>query len=129
MSQLLPLIAAILPYALWPLELILPFPHLIEELAKAFLIRRFPSPKSQYLPYIAFGLLFSFSETVLYSFHYYQFGYYSHFFLRLFTTTPLHLTTSLVYAKFRHHPLPIFTFFLLVGIIFHYLYNTLLSLL
>lgn len=38
MNLLIPLFASILPFVLWPIELALPYPHIIEELAKAALV-------------------------------------------------------------------------------------------
>ncbi|KKU27764.1 MAG: hypothetical protein UX42_C0024G0020 [Microgenomates group bacterium GW2011_GWC1_46_20] len=34
-SNLLPLFAAIAPFLIWPIEFVLPYPHIIEELVKA----------------------------------------------------------------------------------------------
>lgn len=96
MLTLLPLLAAIAPFFLWPVELIFPYPHLVEELIKTLLVvplldqRRKSAPiKTLFL----LGFLFAFSESVLYLFN---IGSLDVFFQRLLITVPLHIITFLL---------------------------------
>lgn len=127
--MLAPLFASILPFFLWPIEYFLPFPYLVEELAKGLLvyvILRHPLNKqSPYLLALLSGFLFSFSETMLYVFNLIEFGNYERAFLRLLSTLILHTGTMLIMVNFgkrkiSYLPLGIFT-----GGIIHYFWNLL----
>ena len=97
--MLVPLFAAIAPLLLWPIEVLLPYPHIIEELAKAVLIfftLKLATSKSRVTQAIAVGVLFAMSESVLYLFNIFAVGNLSTFVNRLFLTIPLHAVTSLL---------------------------------
>ncbi|OGK18831.1 hypothetical protein A3D80_02925 [Candidatus Roizmanbacteria bacterium RIFCSPHIGHO2_02_FULL_40_13b] len=96
-----PLIAAILPFILWPLEQILPYPAVVEEFAKAVTIFFSKKNEVSYNPFITglcIGILFSISESILYLFNIVRVGNTASFILRLFLTIPLHVTSSLIIA-------------------------------
>lgn len=88
MNLLVPLLALAAPFVLWPIELLLPYPYVIEELVKAGLV--WLNPK--FRPAVAIGLAFAFSETVLYIFNLNPY--------RLLLTILLHTTTTLIIYGF-----------------------------
>lgn len=65
-----PLIALIGPFLLWPIEIFLPYPYIFEELLKLILVLCIVSIeplRSRLGAGIGLGLLFTASETVLYT--------------------------------------------------------------
>ena len=99
MGVLAPLFALIAPFIVWPIEFILPYPHVVEEIVKGFLVYLILDVKETSVKIktaIAVGILFSLSETVLYVFNFYTVGYLPFFFKRLLYTIPLHTITMLV---------------------------------
>lgn len=98
MLPLIPLSAAVLPFILWPIEFFLPYPYLIEELAKGALV--FPLTAYQRIRALKIavlvGIIFAFSETVLYVFNIASVGQLSTLFTRLLFTIPLHVSTTVV---------------------------------
>lgn len=96
--MIVPLLAAIAPFFLWPIEYFIPFPVILEELAKAglvlFIIRS--GSKNPVRDGIIAGLLFAFSETVLYFVNILPTGMGSTILIRIATTTPLHIITLLI---------------------------------
>ena len=130
MGILAPLFALIAPFLVWPIEFLLPYPHIVEEIAKGFLIYLVLDIKKtsdKILTALAVGLLFSFSETVLYLFNIFAVGDLSILFKRMAYTIPLHLITVLIilFPALKDKRL------LVVGIILagvlHYLYNKYLA--
>ena len=98
MGLLVPLFAAITPFILWPIEIILPYPYIVEEISKAILIfflLKLPN-REKILGTIMIGFLFSFSETVLYLFNVFSVGSLQTLLLRFIFTTPMHILTSLI---------------------------------
>lgn len=113
------------PFLLWPIEIILPFPYLVEELFKLFIVLFILKDKSDENPVatiVVSGILFSLSETVLYIFKINAYGDIGILFARLIYTTVLHTTTFLViyYASKKK---PFLYLGLLAAILIHYLYN------
>lgn len=108
------------PFPLWLIEIFLPYPYIIEELFKFFVVKYTPKKNIWYFPLI-FGLIFSLSETVLYLINFFALGNFSALPLRLITTTLLH--TSLFFLQYysRHSRFRYFT--LILAIILHFLYN------
>lgn len=108
------------PFPLWLIEIILPYPYIIEELFKFFIAKYTPRKNTWYFPLIL-GLIFSFSETVLYLINFFALGNFSNLPLRLISTTILH--TSLFFLQYyaRNSRLRYFT--LILAIILHFLYN------
>lgn len=118
------------PLLLWPIELLLPYPYLLEEFAKGLLIYSLPPSSSlprRLLLAAAIGTAFSLSESLLYLFNLIAIGSPSLFLLRLTLTLPLHVSTTLILAlvSFRR---PRFTFLgLPPAILLHFLFNRYLS--
>lgn len=97
--MLTPLLALIAPFIVWPIELILPYPHVVEEMVKAIIIYTLLDleNKSEKIKLtFLIGLLFAFSESVLFLFNIQMVGDIQTYFLRLLVTIPLHVTTSLI---------------------------------
>ncbi|MFH1536195.1 MAG: PrsW family glutamic-type intramembrane protease [Patescibacteria group bacterium] len=124
---LLPLFALILPFVLWPVELFLPYPYILEEAAKGvlvFFVLQLSSRSIQFTYGFFVGLLFALSENVLYLFNIFAIGTVSFFLQRVSSTTALHIgTTFLILAvSLRDKRLIILGIFL-AGVI-HYLFNS-----
>lgn len=127
---LIPLLAAMAPFMLWPIEFFLPYPYIIEELAKALLI--FPvlkiSRKSdQIILVVTVGVIFALSESVLYLANIFLVGDISTFLIRFGLTIPFHALTALVIwfpAVFNRK-------FIVLGLIAagvtHYIFNLLVG--
>jgi len=123
---LTPLFALIAPFVVWPIELILPYPHIIEEFAKAvlvFTLLDLPDRLEKIKLAILIGVLFAFSESVLYLFNIQLVGNIQTYFVRLLVTTPLHIITTLIILlpALKNKKL------IIVGVVFaslvHYLFN------
>ncbi len=124
--MLTPLLALIAPFVVWPIELILPYPYIIEELAKAILVftlLNLPERLTKIKLAILIGVLFAFSESVLYLFNIQLVGNIQTYFIRLLVTIPLHVITTLIILlpALKNKKL------IIVGVIFaslvHYLFN------
>ena len=116
-NLLLPLFAAIAPFAVWPIELILPYPHVVEEIVKAILVWwGKPNAKTS----LFLGAVFAFSEAIFYLFN-------SPFALsRLIYTLPLHASTFLILSISRRRFFPLG---IAIAILLHWLYNRYLAIL
>lgn len=130
MTFVLPLVGLIIPFFCWVIEIILPYPYIIEELGKAvfiFFVWKFPLKSTKIKLTILMAVFFSFSESVFYLFKLSFSGDLSTFFLRLLLTTLLHIITSLIILlptlKNRKLLLPGF----LLAVVIHYLYNYLVT--
>lgn len=124
--MLTPLFALIAPFVIWPIELLLPYPYIVEELAKAILVFSLLGLKKRSEKIklaILIGVLFAFSESVLYLFNIQLVGSMRTFLVRLLVTIPLHATTTLVILlpALKNKKLIIVGFFL--AAIIHYLFN------
>lgn len=100
--MLIPLFAAFLPFLLWPIETLLPYPFVLEEIAKAaliFFVLKFPGNQRFWLVFLV-GFLFAFSENVLYLFNIYSLGNFQTLIARFLLTTPMHVLTSFVILGF-----------------------------
>lgn len=127
---LAPLAASITPFFLWPIELILPFPFIIEEIAKLILI--FPvlllqSLSKKIILAVLIGLMFSLSETVLYLSNLLLIGDITTLFQRILVTTPLHIITTLVIliSGLKHKTNLILGITIASGI--HYIFNIIIG--
>jgi len=123
---LTPLFALIAPFIVWPIELILPYPHIIEELAKAvlvFTLLDLPERLTKIKLAILIGVLFAFSESILYLFNIQLVGNIQTYLVRLLVTIPLHVITTLIILlpALKNKKL------IIVGVVFaslvHYLFN------
>lgn len=110
-SNLLPLFAVAAPFLAWPVELLLPYPYLVEELLKAALVY-WGRPRLHTA--LLSGTLFAFSEAVFYLFN------SPLAFSRLAFTIPLHAGTFALLAFSRRRLFPLG---LLTAILIHWVYN------
>lgn len=89
-------ITTIMPILLIPVEMLLPYPYIVEELAKFFLVKVLAEKKDNlWHAAIVGGFLFTLTETFLYLPNIVETGDYSFFYERLFYTGILHCTTFL----------------------------------
>jgi hypothetical protein len=127
MVFLAPLFALFLPAFIWPIELILPYPYLVEEIAKGLLIFWIISSDEtttlKLKIVVAVGVLFSFSELVLYLFNIYLVGDLSTIFVRLALTTFLHVVTSLIIFIPGIKDRRLMVLGLILAVVIHYLFN------
>jgi RsiW-degrading membrane proteinase PrsW (M82 family) len=94
-----------LPFLLWPIEYLLPFPYVIEELAKYFSLlwlkntqfkKRSIVSKSGVITAILFALFFSLTESIMYLLNYFVLGNFETLPTRLVFTTLMHIVTTLI---------------------------------
>lgn len=98
-GAVVPLMALFLPFLLWPVEWFLPYPAVVEELAKLGLVLMVVknAPVKVQLPMvIASGLMFAASETLLYIVNAAQYGNLAVLGWRLILTVPMHLATFII---------------------------------
>ena len=97
---LVPLYSLFAPLLLWPIELYLPLPYLLEEIAKLLIVRfsveNIDNIKSVVKTYFAAGILFSLSETVLYIINYNLFGVQQYLLIRFISSGILHSFTFIL---------------------------------
>jgi RsiW-degrading membrane proteinase PrsW (M82 family) len=131
MPFLVPLFAAILPFLLFPLEIILPYPFLVEEAAKTLLLipilRGDISNREKIILAVISGGAFALSESVLYLFNIYLIGDIGTLLLRSAITIPFHSLTMLVILMPGLYKKPYIIFGLLTSVILHFLFNYLIS--
>jgi len=123
---LTPLLALIAPFVVWPIELILPYPHIIEELAKAvlvFTLLNLPERLEKIKLAILIGVLFAFSESVLYLFNIQLVGSMRTYFVRLLVTIPLHVITTLIILLPALKNKKLIIVGVLLAFLVHYLFN------
>lgn len=129
MSFLTPLVAAILPFIIWPIELLLPYPYIVEEIAKGVLVLfviNLPDKSTQIKIVLASAATFTLSETVLYSLNIALVGDLSTLLTRFILTTILHSLTMLIIliSTFQNK------WFVPTGVaaamLIHYFYNVLI---
>ncbi len=124
---ILPLFAAILPFLLWLIELIVPYPFIIEEIVKGFLAYRLKGiskTSSRLLLGAGIGLVFSFSETVLYIFNIVAINTLQQFAVRFAATGLLHVTTMLLMTLGTRKSKQFFFVMVLLAMVLHFIYNS-----
>ena len=94
--------ALVAPFMLWPLEMLLPYPYVVEELAKLVLVWK-PAREGQGWGMGALiGFLFALSETMLYLVNAISLGKIGILGPRIILTMPMHvLTTVIIYLGAR----------------------------
>ena len=129
---LLPILALIAPIVLLPIEKILPYPYILEELAKTilvFLILTIAGKLFQIKLAIFIGFLFALSENIFYLSHSTLYASPIFFIERFFLTSALHILTTLIILlpaqKNRRLIFPA----ALLAILTHYFYNQFIVLL
>lgn len=125
----LPLFALIAPFILWPIELIFPFPHIVEEVTKGIFVwflLALPHKKTQIVLGILIGSIFALSESCLYIFNILLVGTLQTFFIRLAFTALLHSGTLMIMLIATRINKKLAPLGLLLAILIHYLYNMLI---
>lgn len=121
-----PISAAFLPFLVWPVEVLLPWPFVIEEVGKAWLawqVAAKGAADAWWKLGLAIGVLFGGSELLLYVVNAILVGNFRPLWLRLGLTAPMHVVTVLViswWAKKGFGGLVIGTF---LGIAIHFGFN------
>ena len=124
------------PLLLWPIEFLLPFPHIIEELLKFFGLLWLSKTEFETKPIFSkkglilgflFATLFTFTESVLYIMNLSLLNQFHLFPKRLLYTGLLHVTTTLLIliGIQRNWYVKVLTIALAISI--HYLYNNLIT--
>ncbi len=130
MPFLIPLVAAIAPFLIWPIEIFFPYPHVIEEMTKALLIfflLKSTDNRQKIYGAILVGFLFAFSENVLYMLNIFSAGNPQELILRFVLTMPMHIVTSVVILSLSLiDKRLIFLGIILAGFI-HYFFNIYVS--
>jgi len=130
MYFLVPLMAAITPFIIWPIEVFFPYPHIVEELTKALLIFFLLKPtdnRQKIYGAILVGFLFAFSENVLYMLNIFSAGNPQVLILRFVLTMPMHIVTSgVILTTALIDKRLIFLGIILAGFI-HYFFNIYVS--
>jgi len=93
------LILLILPFGLWFLEQVIPFPVVLEEIVKAGVVYRAGSWRQAF----GWGLLFGLSEAALYLINANLLLSLAGWWLRLIITVPMHGFSAAVFYRYKHH--------------------------
>lgn len=109
------------PFPLLIIEKILPFPFLIEEIFRYWIVKNTPQKNVWFYP-IILGVLFSLSETMLYLVNFFQLGNFDNLLLRIVLTTSLHTGLFILMYYFRSKK-TLFWVIFVNAVIIHYLYN------
>ena len=123
MSFLTSLYSAFLPFLLLPIEILFPYPHFVEEVAKFLVIKYAGTEKFSFAVLVFSGLAFSFTETILYSFNIVKVGGASAFLTRFLYTSALHSATFIIIGYFLYSKKFPKVTGLIISIIIHFLYN------
>lgn len=126
MSFLIPLIAAIAPFIIWPVELFLPYPYIIEEIVKSILIAfviALPGKTMQIKIVLASAAAFTLSETVLYILNISLMGDLFTLLTRLILTVLLHSLTMLIILISAFKTKLLMPVGILLAMLIHYFYN------
>lgn len=124
------LFASIAPFLVWPIELIFPYPHIVEELFKGllvFFILKSPDNATRIRLGILAGFFFAFSESVLYISNILLVGTVWIFIERLFLTIPLHVLTTLLILFSGMKKKEFLVLGIVGAILAHYLFNLLVA--
>lgn len=126
--------AAIAPFIIWGIEFFLPYPAMIEELAKACIVYvalPIPGKLTRLKLAIGMGVLFAISESIFYSFNFNLAGSLNPLFAHFAFTSILHAVTFLVitlasFATVNKKYLS-WGVGLLIAMCIHYFYNQIVS--
>ena len=121
-----PLVALISPFIIWPIELLLPFPYIVEEIVKAAFVVSIvdlPEKATQVKIVLAAALAFTLSETILYFLNITLNGGLSALVTRLILTGSLHSLTMIIMLTFTFRSKRWILIGLIVAMLIHYSYN------
>lgn len=120
------ILAFIAPLILIPLEKILPYPHVVEEVAKAILIiliLQLSSQKLQFKTSVLFGLIFATSENMFYLANFITNNLTEIFLQRVLLTTTLHVLTTIIIFLPSQKRKELIIPATILAIFTHFLYN------
>lgn len=116
------------PFLVWPIELLLPYPHFVEEIFKLavvlFIINCGSSQKNGIKSALLAGVFFAMSETVLYIFKINLYGDVGLLGVRFLLTSVLHSFTFLVIYLGARKGYVTSLIATIVAIFVHWLYNS-----
>jgi hypothetical protein len=110
------------PFLVWPLEYLLPFPFIIEELFKGVLVYIFHKQSAG--TFFLCGITFALTETFLYSINIFSYGSFAMFAERLVLTSALHSATFLIIYGFTKIDRRLLIVGLAVAMVIHFFYNS-----
>jgi len=121
MDPLLLLMSFFGPFFLWPIEYLSPFPFVIEEIYKIFVVKISKNITDRTV--IIGGVLFSMSETILYTINGQSTGHlFFYISARFINVAVLHTITLLITKKLIKNYIALSAGFIL-NVTLHYLYN------
>lgn len=127
MLEILPIIALVSPFLVWPIEYLLPYPYLVEESIKLvavyIILNSAAIPWQKVKSALIFGTLFALSETVFYFFNIVPAASFTLLVQRGLLTTVLHSLTTLLILLPGLKSRKFLVLGLLLAILVHYLYN------
>ncbi len=116
---------SVAPLILIPIELVIPYPHIVEELAKLliifFVIQL--NKNSQFKLVLISSFLFAFSESMFYLGSAYSGGYAFLFAQKLLLTTLFHTSTLLLFLFSARRAKKLLFIALPMAILWHFLFN------
>jgi hypothetical protein len=124
---LTPLIAGFLPFILLPVEYFLPYPYIVEEIAKgwlAYMVSRDEGTWGKAWIIVASAIMFTLTESIFYLYNILMLGENSLFIKRIIFTTPLHTFTMLLMYYGAKYGKVSFTISLVLASIIHFIYNS-----
>ena len=132
MEILTPLYALFAPILVWPVELLFPYPYIVEELIKAVIVffserDSTASSSSKIKLYILAGVFFALSETVLYILNFSAVGRLDYLLIRFVLTSFLHTTTFLVMYASTYKNLKWLPLGFILAVLIHYIFNLVLT--
>ena len=120
------LFGALLPFILWPIEQLLPYPFIIEEVANAILVlvilKTVEKPLQVKVAALT-GLLFAITESVFYLFNILIVGTSITLFERLALTIQLHVGTLLIILFFGQKRKEFIPIGMVIAAMIHYYFN------
>ncbi len=124
-------LAVAAPFLLWPVEILFPYPHLFEEILKLILVLLILKSSGKVSKKIILGaklgIVFAFSESILYLLNIFQIGQPGLFLLRLALTIPLHIGTMMLMILPGLKKKEFIFIGFLLAVILHYGYNLLVG--
>jgi hypothetical protein len=120
MDPYLVLLALFGPFLVWPVEHFLPYPYIIEELFKVFVVLQ---GGKGYKGYITAGVLFALTETVLYTINVNTTGTLGFMITRFISTSLLHTITFLIIYWFGSKSKKLIVVGFIFSALIHFLYN------
>lgn len=124
--MLIPLFASMAPFLVWPVEIIFPYPYVVEELVKGFLVLFILKSSDKTIKIrltILAGLFFAFSESVMYMSNIFLVGTLWTFIERLLLTIPLHVITMLIILFSGIRKKMFLPLGLIAAMLLHYCFN------